>query len=116
MSATFRRLGNVLAVAATVIVVGVARYDLAAAATISNADTKPYTVSIIANSRKRDVKLEPGGKLEKVCTDGCLLRIDGDAAREFVLEGSERVSIEDGLVYYDGEVPKETKPAQPGAK
>jgi len=40
----------------------------------------------------------------------------------YVLEGAEQVSIEDGLIYYDGPVPNaqpsstETSPATPTAK
>ncbi|MCB1512520.1 MAG: hypothetical protein KDJ36_16595 [Hyphomicrobiaceae bacterium] len=86
------------------------------AATIANADGKPYTISIIEQSRKRDVRLETGAKLERICIEGCRIRINGDAAREFLLEGTERVSVEDGLVYYDGEVAKPKTGAQPATK
>jgi hypothetical protein len=46
----------------------------------------------------------PGETIRDFCAEGCVVRIDEDEARDFLIEGNERLSIEGGLVYFDGEV------------
>ncbi|MGI9421676.1 MAG: hypothetical protein ACR2PA_00605 [Hyphomicrobiaceae bacterium] len=86
----------------------------AVAATITNADRVDRSITIIVGNRRTTHALKAGGLLEELCTDGCVVRIDDDPKRDFILEGRERVSIEDGLMYYDGEVaaklPSDDKP------
>ena len=45
-----------------------------------------------------------GGSIRDFCVDGCVIRIDEDVNRDFLIEGNERLSIEGGLVYFDGEI------------
>ena len=83
----------------------------AGAASITNRDDVARALKIIEGSNTRDHQLAAGATLDDVCKDGCLVRIDGSADKDFVLEGTERVSIEGGLMYYDGEVTPKEKPA-----
>lgn len=76
----------------------------AKAASITNADGAEHGLSIIEGSRKRDLHVKAGDRIDQICKDGCIVRVDADTGREFILEGTERVSIENGLIYYDGEV------------
>lgn len=74
------------------------------AATLTNADRVAHSIMVIKDNVRQSHELRPGGLLEELCQDGCIVRIDGDPDKDFILEGSERVSIEGGLLYYDGEV------------
>ena len=85
----------------------------AAAVTLTNRDDKTYAVEVSANSARRAHQLAPGKSIAGVCKDGCILRLIGIADGEYVLEGTERVSIEGGLVYYDGQEVKPNGRAKP---
>lgn len=74
------------------------------AATLANADATAHTITIINKTKRETKNLAPGGHLAEVCESGCIVRIDGSPEKDFVLEGSERVTVEGGLLYYDGEV------------
>ena len=74
------------------------------AATITNADRVDHSLTIIRGDQRTTHALKGGALLENLCEKGCIVRIDDDPQRDFILEGRERVSIEDGLMYYDGEV------------
>jgi hypothetical protein len=69
-----------------------------------NRDEVAHTVTVMIDSERQQVSLAPAGKLEGFCPDGCVIRIDEDEKRDFIIEGSERLSIEGGLVYFDGEI------------
>lgn len=86
------------------------------AASITNADSAEHGLSIIEGSRKRDLHVKGGDRIDQICRDGCIVRIDADTGREFVLEGTERVSIENGLIYYDGEVASKSSETEKPAK
>ena len=75
----------------------------AGAVTLSNNDSKAYKIEIMVKKASQEHELAPGKKLIGVCKAGCVIRLNGSAADDYELEGTERVSIEGGLVYYDGE-------------
>ncbi len=81
------------------------------AVTLTNQDSKPYKIEVKAKSARQEHELAPGKSLTDFCKDGCIIRLNGSADADYQLEGTERVSIEGGLVYYDGEEvkPKDTK-------
>lgn len=81
----------------------------AAATTLINADRNDRTISVIEGESRKTQTLKQGAVIENLCPDGCIVRIDGDPARDFILEGRERVTIENGLLYYDGEISPEAK-------
>ena len=77
------------------------------AAALSNKDTSAYKIEVISKGGRREHELSPGKSITEFCKVGCIIRLNSDAANDYELEGSERVSIEGGLVYYDGEeIPK----------
>ncbi len=85
----------------------------AAAVTLSNNDSKPYKITVTVKAESKVHDLAPGKKLVGFCKSGCVIRLNGSAADDYELEGTERVSIESGLVYYDGEevvVPSDAEP------
>ena len=76
------------------------------ASTLINADRVSRKILVIKGDSRTPQTLEPGAVIKEICKDGCIVRIDEDANRDFVLEGTERVTIEGGLLYYDGELSK----------
>jgi len=78
--------------------------SLATAATITNADRSAYDIEIVEGTETSTKRLEPSALLNNICPGGCVIRLNGDRKAEYILDGTERVSIEDGLVYYDGAV------------
>ncbi|MEL6299978.1 MAG: hypothetical protein AAFQ45_15555 [Pseudomonadota bacterium] len=74
------------------------------ASTITNADRTTHQLRITEGTDVRVVSLAAAALLEDVCKARCTIRLNGDPQADYVLEGNERVSIEDGLVYYDGPV------------
>lgn len=96
----------------------------ASASQLSNLDSKDHNVTVIEGNAAKTHVLQPSAKLEGICIQGCVLRLDGSEADEYELDGSEVVSIEDGYLYYDGPVasaePKKAEdadqPAAPGSE
>ena len=85
----------------------------AVAVSLTNRDERPYKVTFIEGETRTEQALAPGGVLEGVCLAGCVLRLDDNETEEYELEGFETVSIEAGVLYYDGpDAPAETPPAQ----
>jgi hypothetical protein len=81
-------------------------------ASVTNRDNTARSLKVIEASKATDHDLAPGKSLDDVCNEGCIVRIDGSPEKDFVLEGTERVSIEGGLLYYDGEVAPGNEPAR----
>lgn len=75
----------------------------AAAVTLTNNDKKTYKIDVVRKGSPESHELAPGKVIARFCSTGCVIRLNGSANDEYELEGTERVSIEGGLVYYDGE-------------
>ena len=75
----------------------------AAAVTLTNNDTATYKIDVVRKGSSESHELAPGKVIARICAAGCIIRLNGSANDEYELEGTERVSIEGGLVYYDGE-------------
>lgn len=75
----------------------------ALAVTLTNRDAKPHLIEVQFKSSRRAHELAPGKSLSGFCPEGCIVRLNESAEHDFELEGTERVSIEGGLIYYDGE-------------
>lgn len=86
------------------------------AATIANKDKQAHTLTFIERKAVRIQQIDAGAKLDGVCENGCIVRIGKDENAEFQLAGDEAVSIESGLMYYDGEAMKAARPKAPAAK
>jgi hypothetical protein len=78
--------------------------DGAGAQVLNNRDDVSRNVTVMAKSARRLVAVEPGKAISDFCPDGCVIRVDEDETRDFLIEGNERLSIENGLVYFDGEI------------
>jgi hypothetical protein len=76
----------------------------AGAQVLNNRDDVSRNVTVMAKSARRLVAVEPGRAISDFCPDGCVIRVDEDETRDFLIEGNERLSIENGLVYFDGEI------------
>lgn len=86
----------------------------ALASTITNGDTVTYTLSIEEKSERKSETLPPGEQLTEICSSRCVVKLEGVEDSEWRLEGDERVTIEGGLMYYDGQVggPDVNRPLQ----
>lgn len=76
------------------------------ASTIANGDNRTYTLILTDLSGATIKELKPGARLSGVCPDGCIMRLRGVKDGAWKLEGDERVTIENSLVFYDGPAPK----------
>ncbi|MEM8972536.1 MAG: hypothetical protein AAGD43_10790 [Pseudomonadota bacterium] len=102
------KFGTVLSLSIGIAILSVGFPTAAGASTMVNADRVARNILVIKGSTRTPHELKPGAVMKDVCAKGCIVRIDEDANRDFVLEGTERVTIEGGLLYYDGEL---TRPA-----
>jgi len=103
-----RVLAGFRLVAAAIIVVGVGAsvpVTAAMAATVSNAGREAVEVSTIGDGNARATLSIPGSDVRKdVCPTGCILTLVGVDDADYTLEGDERVTIENGKLYYDGPI------------
>lgn len=85
----------------------------AEALTLKNTDSDPQTVTITEAGKAKELKMSPG-EVSNLCPKGCALKLDNGEEYEF--EGTESVSIEDGVIYLDegdgGEDGSEPPPAE----
>jgi len=100
------KFGTVLSLSIGIASLSVGFLTAAEASTMVNADRVTRNILVIQGSTRTPHELKPGAVMKDVCAQGCIVRIDKDANRDFVLEGTERVTIEGGLLYYDGELAK----------
>ncbi len=85
---------------------------IASAATISNRDDKEQKITIIEGDAKADQVLKPQQVLEKICSKGCVIRLNDNEDDEYQLDPEDVVSIEDGYMYHDQ---PDTPPNAPAA-
>ena len=84
---------------------GVAAAALAsnvAAVTLTNRDDRDYRITVVEGESSRELTVKPAAVLDSFCQKGCVIRLNNSEDEEYELEGNETVSIEDGLLYYDG--------------
>lgn len=91
-------------VAGLSVMMAIVTADGAGAQVLNNRDDVSRNVTVMAKSARRLVAVEPGKAISDFCPDGCVIRVDEDETRDFLIEGNERLSIENGLVYFDGEI------------
>ena len=73
----------------------------ASAATITNRGDKEVKLTITEGSSRQDEVLPSGKVVDGVCQKGCIIRLNDNANDEYELDGSESVSVEEGLIYFD---------------
>jgi len=71
------------------------------AATLTNRDAKEHTLTVISGKDGETRLLKRNESWRDFCTDGCIVRLDDRENTTYELEGSDVVSIEDGVIYYD---------------
>lgn len=75
------------------------------AARLTNKDKRSYMVTVNEGSGSTKHDLGASETLEKFCGNGCVLILRGVEDGSYYLpEGNEIVSIEGGVLYYDGSV------------
>jgi hypothetical protein len=92
------------------------------AASITNRDSKEIRITISEGETTTEHALRPMEVLDKVCLDGCVVRLEDGEEDEYELEAEDVVAVEGGFLYYDGpEVPdrpgsggRSIGPAAPG--
>ncbi len=72
------------------------------AVTLTNRDDRDHKVTVIEGETKTDHVLKPNQALEKICSKGCVVRLNDSDDDEYQLEIEDIVSIEDGYLYHDG--------------
>lgn len=74
-----------------------------AAVTLVNRDDKDHKLTVIEDSgaKTTDHVLKPSQVLEGICEKGCVIRINDSEEDEYELEAGDKVSIEEGYLYYD---------------
>ena len=77
----------------------------AQSANIGNKDGDSYKVTIDEGSKRATHEIAAGGQLNDVCQQGCIVILDGvDDGTYRLPEGNEIVTIEEGVLFYDGAV------------
>ncbi len=84
------------------------------AASITNRDEKDIKVTIVEGETSSEHTLKPTQVLDKVCMNGCIVRLEGNDDDEYEVEAEDIVAIEEGFLYYDGPDTQE-KPGESGA-
>lgn len=86
-----------------VLFLGSAASSATAAVTVVNRDDKDYKLTIVEDNgaRTTDHTLKPSQVLEGVCEQGCLMRVNDSEEDEYELQAGDKVSIEEGYLYYD---------------
>ncbi len=88
---------------AAVLFLGSVASAATAAVTVVNRDDKDYKLTIVEDNgaRTTDHTLKPSQVLEGVCEQGCLMRVNDSEEDEYELQAGDKVSIEEGYLYYD---------------
>lgn len=73
------------------------------AATVGNKDGNAYKITIDERGNRSTHEIAAGAQLDGVCLKGCILILDGVSDGTYRLpEGNEIVTIEEGVLFYDG--------------
>ncbi|MFV0367417.1 MAG: hypothetical protein ACK5KM_03065 [Hyphomicrobiaceae bacterium] len=75
----------------------------ASAATLTNRDATEHTVWVTSGGSDKNRTLEPNEAWSDFCPAGCVVRLREEKDVSYRLEGTERISIEDGFIYYERE-------------
>lgn len=73
------------------------------AVTVTNRGDKEVKLTVIEGEGRQEKIVLAGKVIEGVCQKGCIIRLNDSEKDEYELTGSETVSVEEGVLYYDGE-------------
>ncbi|MEZ5817199.1 MAG: hypothetical protein R3D44_08970 [Hyphomicrobiaceae bacterium] len=95
-----RPLAALAFLAASTVVTSVAAN---AAVTLINRDDKDHKLTILEDNgaKTSEHMLKPSQVLEGICEKGCVIRLNDNQEDEYELEAGDKVSIEEGYLYYD---------------
>ncbi|MBS0244827.1 MAG: hypothetical protein JSS20_21870, partial [Proteobacteria bacterium] len=87
----------------------------AGAVTLVNRDDKDHKLTVIedAGAKTTEHTLKPSQVLEGFCDKRCVIRINDNEEDEYELQPGDKVSIEEGYLYYED--PEGSPAVQPGA-
>ncbi len=101
----YRRIDKLLTAAlamSVAIIAGASSFvSVASAAQITNKDSRSYRLLILESRARKEQVIAASQVIEDICPNGCVLRLVGEKDSDYIIETGERVSIEEGLVYYD---------------
>lgn len=99
----FSRKAGLRSAIVGLVALGISAGSAAAAVTLVNRDAKDHKLTIIEDdgAKTQDHVLKPTQVLEGICPKGCIIRLNDSAEDEYELEAGDKVSIEEGYLYYD---------------
>jgi hypothetical protein len=74
-----------------------------ASVTLVNRDEKDHKLTILEDGGAKTTEqvLKPSQVLEGICEKGCVIRLNDSEEDEYELDPNDKVSIEEGYLYYD---------------
>lgn len=110
------RVSSPLAMTAFLFALALPSLPAAAAVTLVNRDDKDHKLTVIEDGGAKSTEhvLKPSQVLEGICEKGCVVRINDSEEDEYELEVGDKVSIEEGYLYYDE--PEGTQQGSGGAQ
>lgn len=74
-----------------------------ASVTLVNRDEKDHKLTVLEDGGAKTTEhmLKPSQVLEGICEKGCVIRLNDSEEDEYELEPNDKVSIEEGYLYYD---------------
>jgi hypothetical protein len=92
-----------LGAAVSLIALLVSTSAASAAVSLTNRDDKDHKLTIVEDggAKKSEQVLKPQQVLEGICPKGCVIRLNDSEEDEYELESGDKVSIEEGYLYYD---------------
>ena len=74
-----------------------------ASVTLVNRDEKDHKLTVVEDNGAKTTEhmLKPSQVLEGICEKGCVIRLNDSEEDEYELEPNDKVSIEEGYLYYD---------------
>lgn len=82
----------------------------AQALTLTNRDATEHKLVLIEGDAQKDLILKPSETLQDLCESGCVIQLTNGEEYEF--DGTEVVSIEDGIMYLEEASPGTSEPEQ----
>lgn len=70
-------------------------------ATITNRGADEIKFLVTEGASRQERMLPAGKSIEGVCQKGCIIRLDDSENGEYELNGSDRVFVEEGVLYYE---------------
>ena len=73
--------------------------EAAYAASVTNLDKIPRTLTIEEGGKRQEHSLNPGDVLDKICLEGCIIHLGAEGGDPYEVEPTDMTTIEDGLLW-----------------